>query len=117
MIIITIIIIRHYHEISRSRLRVVAGYDMQINSSSFRMITVTSYVTITVLLAAYSAALISFVTVQNVKLPFTTFQGLLQQAEYRLTTVQGTAYISYFNVRTEVPPLLLRHYLIVTHRS
>jgi len=76
---------------------------MNINSSSFRMIIVTSYVTTTVLLAAYSAALISFMAVQNVMLPFTTFEGLLQHDEYRLGTQQGTAHISYFNVRTDVP--------------
>jgi hypothetical protein len=87
---------------------------MNISSSSFRVIIVTSYVTITVLLAAYSAALISFMTVQDVHLPFTTFEGLLQHGEYRLATAQGTAHISYFNVRTDV---LLRHYLIVTHSS
>jgi hypothetical protein len=67
------------------------------------MIIVTSYLTTTVLLAAYSAALISFMTVQNVKLPFTTFEELLQHGEYRLGTLQGTAHISYFNVRTNVP--------------
>jgi hypothetical protein len=90
---------------------------MNINSLSFRIIIVTSYVTITVLLAAYSAALISFMTVQDIQLPFTTFEGLLQHGEYRLATAQGTAYISYFNVRIDVPPLPLRHYLIVTHSS
>jgi hypothetical protein len=44
-------------------------------------------------------------TVQDVKLPFTTFEGLLQHDEYRLGTLQGTALISYFNVRTDVPHL------------
>ena len=104
----------------------ITGYDMSINSSSFRMIIVTSYVTTTVLLAAYSAALISFMTVQTVTLPFTTFEGLLQHDEYRLAVEQGTAHISFFNVRTAVPsrpgrsrptPLLLRHYLIATNSS
>jgi hypothetical protein len=93
---------RHYHDISRTRFHAITGYDMNINSSSFRMTIVTSNVTTTVLLAAYSAALISFMTVQNVKLPFTTFEGLLQHGEYRLGTEQGTAYISYFKVSTDV---------------
>ena len=96
---------RLYHDISTLRLHAITGYDMNMNSSSFRMIIVTSYVTTTVLLAAYSAALISFMTVQNVKLPFTTFEELLQHGEYRLGTLQGTAHISYFNVRTDVPHL------------
>ena len=69
------------------------------------MITVTSYVTTTVFLAAYSAALISFMAVQDVKLPFTTFRGLLQHREYRLGTLQGTAHISYFYVRSDGPRL------------
>jgi len=98
-----IIIICQFHDISRSRLLAITGYDMNINSSSFRMIIVTSYVTTTVLLAAYSAALISFMTVQFVTMPFTTFEGLLQHDEYRLGIMQGTAHISYFNVRTDVP--------------
>jgi hypothetical protein len=84
---------------------------MNINSASFRTIIVTSYVTTTVLLAAYSAALVSFMTVQDVKLPFTTFEGLLRHGEYRLGTLQGTAYISYFNVRTDVPHL--SYYVII----
>jgi hypothetical protein len=62
-------------------------------------------VTTTVLLAAYSAKLISFMTVQHVKLPFTTFEGLLKHGEYRLGTLQGTAYISYFNLCTDVTQL------------
>jgi hypothetical protein len=67
------------------------------------MIIVTSYVTTTVLLAAYSAALVSFMTVQDTKLPFASFRELLEHGEYRLGTLQGTAHISYFNVRIEVP--------------
>ena len=104
-IITIIIIIRHYHDISRSRLLPITGYDMNINSPSFRTTIVTSYVTTTVLLAAYSAALISFMTVQIVTLPFTTFEGLLQHDEYRVGILQGTATISYFNVRTDGPHL------------
>ena len=78
---------------------------MNSNSSSFRIIIVTSYVTTTVLLAAYSAALISFMTVQIITLPFTKYEGLLQHDEYRMGILQGTAHISYFNVRTDVPHL------------
>jgi hypothetical protein len=95
---------------------------MNFKFSSFRIMIVTSYVTITVLLSAYSAALISFMTVQDIKLPFTTFEGLLQHGEYQLATVQGTVHISYFNVRTDVPPLMsfaisttVRFYLRLAH--
>jgi hypothetical protein len=78
---------------------------MNINSSSFRMTILTSYLTTTVLLAAYSAALVSFITVQHVKLPFTTFEEMLQNGEYRLGTEQGTVLINIFKVRTDVTQL------------
>ncbi|XP_033611186.1 probable glutamate receptor [Cryptotermes secundus] len=72
------------------------GHDMNMNSSACRMIIMTSYVTTTVLLAAYSAALVSFMTVQDFKLPFSSFQELLQLRHYRLGTLAGSAQISYF---------------------
>jgi hypothetical protein len=75
-----------------------AGHDLNINSTAFRVIVMTSYVTTTVLLAAYSAALISFMTVQDFKLPFTSFRELVQHRQYKLGTQSGTAQISYFDV-------------------
>lgn len=72
---------------------------MNINSSACRMIIMTSYVTTTVLLAAYSAALVSFMTVQDFKLPFSSFRELLQLRHYRLGALSGSAQISYFEVR------------------
>jgi hypothetical protein len=59
----------------------------------------TSYVTTTVLMAAYSAALVSSMTVQDFKLPFSSFRELLQLRHYRLGTLSGSAQISYFEVR------------------
>jgi hypothetical protein len=76
-----------------------AGHDLNINSSACRVIVMTSYVTTTVLLAAYSAALISFMTLQDFKLPFSSFQELVRHKEYRLVTLPGTAQMSYFDVR------------------
>lgn len=52
-----------------------------------------------VLVAAYSAALVSFLTVQRGELPFTSFQGLLEDGTYKLGVTKG-AEISYFSVRT-----------------
>lgn len=72
---------------------------MNMNSSACRMIIMTSYVTTTVLLAAYSAALVSFMTVQDFKLPFSSFRELLHLRNYRLGTLSGSAQISYFEVR------------------
>jgi hypothetical protein len=77
----------------------IVGHDMNINSSACRMIIMTSYVTTTVLLAAYSAALVSFMTVQDFKLPFSSFRELLQHRHYRLGALPGSAQITYFEVR------------------
>jgi hypothetical protein len=63
------------------------------------MIVMTSYVTTTVLLAAYSAALVSFMAVQEIRLPFKSFPEMLLQKHYRLGTLAGSAQISYFEVR------------------
>ncbi|PSN32790.1 Ionotropic receptor 187 [Blattella germanica] len=72
------------------------GLDMQISSSGFRAIIVTSHLTTTVLLAAYSAALISSLTFQDVKLPFSTYNDLLKYREYTLSTTSGTEMLTYF---------------------
>jgi hypothetical protein len=77
----------------------LVGHDMNISSSACRMIIMTSYVTTTVLLAAYSAALVSFMAVQDFRLPFSSFRELLQLKSYRLGTLSGSAQISYFHVR------------------
>jgi hypothetical protein len=71
---------------------------MNINSSACRVIFLTSYVTTTVLLAAYSAALVSFMAVQDLRLPFSSFRELLQHKQYRLGMLTGSAHISYFDV-------------------
>jgi hypothetical protein len=51
-----------------------------------------------VLFSAYSGALVSFLALQRVDPPFTTFRGLVQHGGYRVTTVANTAYVSYFDV-------------------
>jgi hypothetical protein len=61
----------------------------------------TAYVAGLVLVAAYSAALVSFLTVQRSELPFTSFQGLLEDGTYKLGVTKG-AEVSYFSVRSSV---------------
>ncbi|PSN32789.1 Ionotropic receptor 186 [Blattella germanica] len=84
------------------------GLDMQISSSGCRAIIVTSHLTTTVLLAAYSAALISSLTVQDMKLPFSTYNDLLKYREYTLSTTAGTAMLTYF--QDSPTPLLKQVY-------
>jgi hypothetical protein len=49
-------------------------------------------------MAAYSAVFISYLTVQDLKLPFATFKGLLKDGRYHLLAVAGTAQLNYFDV-------------------
>ncbi|KAJ9592094.1 hypothetical protein L9F63_001322 [Diploptera punctata] len=77
------------------------GFDMNIKYSACRTILVTSYLTTTVLLAAYSAALISSLTVQDLKLPFTTFIEMLRIKQLKLELLAGTAHVTFFNVTTD----------------
>lgn len=54
--------------------------------------------TAVVILAAYSAALISFLTVNTFVMPFTTMDGLLQDGTYRFGVVGDSADFSFFQV-------------------
>jgi hypothetical protein len=49
-------------------------------------------------MAAYSAVFISYLTVQDLKLPVATFQDLLKDGRYHLLAVTGTAQLNYFDV-------------------
>lgn len=61
----------------------------------------TSYLTATVVMASYSAVFISYVTVQDLKLPVATFQDLLKDGRYHLLAVIGTAQLNYFDVSAQ----------------
>lgn len=64
-----------------------------------RVVYLTSYVVGYVLVAAYSAALVSFLAVQRDELPFASFEGLLEDGTYKLGVTKG-AEVSYFRVRS-----------------
>lgn len=49
-----------------------------------RTIHLITYLTATTILAAYSAALISFLTVKTAYLPFTTMEGLIKDNTYKI---------------------------------
>jgi hypothetical protein len=51
-----------------------------------------------VVFVAYSAAFISFLTVRHHHLPFTDFQGALDDGSYRVDVQAASADIDYFTV-------------------
>jgi hypothetical protein len=62
-----------------------------------------SYVAAVVLVAAYSGALISFLTLQRVNPPFTTLRGLLHHGGYRVATIAKSAHFNTFYVSLLAP--------------
>ncbi|XP_044005739.1 glutamate receptor ionotropic, delta-1-like, partial [Aphidius gifuensis] len=66
-----------------------------------------------VILAAYSAALISSLAVKTFVMPFTTMKGLLQDGTYRFGVVSGSADYSFFqNTSDEVLSVLFSEILV-----
>lgn len=63
-----------------------------------RMVHFVIHLTAVVILAAYSAALISFLTVNTFVMPFTTMTGLLEDKTYRLGIVGDSADFGFFQV-------------------
>jgi len=64
-----------------------AGHDITPRSTSCRLVYITTYFTALVLLAAYSAALISSLTVYRSNLPFQDLEGILRDRTYKLGVV------------------------------
>jgi hypothetical protein len=58
----------------------------------------TTYVTSMVLMAAYSAFLISSLAVERQHLPFRDLQGLLKDGSYRLGVARDGSYFNRFSV-------------------
>jgi len=76
----------------------VTGQPVLIKSTSARIVMLTSYMTSLVLMAAYSAFLISSLAVQHQHLPFRDLQGLLHDGSYRLGVLKDSSYLNIFNV-------------------
>jgi len=70
----------------KSLLR-IAGHDITPRSTSCRLVYITAYLTALVLLAAYSAALISSLTVYRSNLPFQDLDGILRDRTYKVGVV------------------------------
>ncbi|XP_076241054.1 glutamate receptor ionotropic, delta-1 [Calliopsis andreniformis] len=61
-----------------------------------RMVHLSIHMTAVVVLAAYSAALISFLAIKTFAMPFTTMEGLLADGTYRFAVVAESADYSFF---------------------
>jgi hypothetical protein len=66
---------------------------------SIRVLFLAAHMTSVVLLAAYSAGLISSLTVEKMNLPFTTFEELLNVDTHMAGVVNNSAAVALFSVR------------------
>ncbi|XP_021933555.1 probable glutamate receptor [Zootermopsis nevadensis] len=67
------------------------GHDFTPNSGSCRLVYLTAYLIAVILLSAYSAALVSFLTKKSVAMPFKDLQGLLKDGSYKLGVMENSA--------------------------
>ncbi|CAL1673816.1 unnamed protein product [Lasius platythorax] len=66
-----------------------------------RMVHLVTYLTAVVILAAYSAALISFLTVKTFVMPFTTMEGLLKEEGFSCGVIGNSAYYTFLQRTTD----------------
>jgi hypothetical protein len=76
----------------------VTGQPDEVKSTSGRIVNLTLCLTSLVILAAYSAFLISSLAVQHRNLPFRDLQGLLHDGSYRLGVLKDTNIYNRFYV-------------------
>ena len=76
----------------------VTGQPEVFKSTSGRIVILTSHLTTLVLMAAYSAFLISSLAVQHQHLPFRDLQGLLYEGSYKLGVVRNSFEFNKFDV-------------------
>ncbi|XP_031367534.1 glutamate receptor U1-like [Apis dorsata] len=61
-----------------------------------RMVHLSVHLTAVVVIAAYSAALISYLAIKTFAMPFTTMKGLLEDGSYRFAVVANSAEYTFF---------------------
>jgi hypothetical protein len=76
----------------------VTGQPDVFRKTSGRIVILTSYMTSLVVMAAYSAFLISSLAVQHKHLPFRDLQGLLHDGSYKLGVMRNSSHLNMFNV-------------------
>ncbi|PSN40739.1 hypothetical protein C0J52_16799 [Blattella germanica] len=62
-----------------------------------RFMYLSAYLTAVVVLAAYSAIFISFLTVRHIYTPFTTFEDILREGTYKLGILQRSVELNFFD--------------------
>ena len=75
-----------------------AGSDMMPRDGSSRTLQLTACLLAVVLITSYSGALVSSLATRHATLPFTTFQGFLDDGTYRLGVVANSSIISNMRV-------------------
>lgn len=85
----------------------IAGHDLTRRAMCIRVLFLTAHMTSVVLLAAYSAGLISSLTVETLNLPFTTFEELLNVGTHMAGVVNNSAAIALFSVSKQSVTLLV----------
>ena len=76
----------------------VTGQPEVFKITSGRILILTSYVTSLVVMAAYSAFVMSSLAVQHQHLPFRDLQGLLYDGSYKLGVGRNSSYFYIFEV-------------------
>ncbi|XP_069681206.1 glutamate receptor ionotropic, delta-1-like [Periplaneta americana] len=76
--------------------QIAGGHNISTKSTPVLLVFVTAYLTAVVLTASYSASFISYLTVRNVNLPFTDFNGFLRDGSYTLTVMRKSAELEFF---------------------
>ncbi|XP_076651475.1 glutamate receptor-like isoform X3 [Halictus rubicundus] len=80
----------------------LCGQGMEPSSlDPIRLAQLSIQLTAVVVLAAYSAALISFLAVKTFVMPFTTMEGMLEDGSYRFAVVGDSADYSFFQNTTD----------------
>ena len=77
-----------------------AGHDVSPVTWSCRLVYWVSYITAMVLFSAYSGALVSSLANQHTVPPFDTFEGILRNGRYKVTTVADSSHLATFQVST-----------------
>jgi hypothetical protein len=63
-----------------------------------RLVYLTTYLIALILFVAYSAAFVSYLTARRYEMPFTGFNGLLEDGTYKLGVLPGSAGLDFFKV-------------------
>lgn len=78
------------------------GTDVTPTAACSRLVYCLSFLSSTVLLAAYSGILISFITNQQRTIPIVDLDGLLQSGTYKFGALQNSTELTFFSVRVAI---------------